>query len=233
MKIVSYKICPFVQRVIATLEAKDIPYEVEYLSLKNKPQYFLDMSPKGQVPVLVTDKGQPIFESEAIVEYLDELYPSGQKVTAYDNATSRAWSYLGSNNYLVECSAMRAPDADSLRKHSEKLGQAFDKIEDQLGKAHFFESDSIGRVDIAWLPVLHRSAIIEQETGYDLVGERPKLKRWQSNLLATGLAERSVAEDFRDVFTGFYLSERTYLGLGKNVAEGGYSEGTNMKEIQA
>ena len=55
MKIISFKICPFVQRVTALLEAKDIPYDIEFISLSDKPQWFLDISPNGQVPVLITD----------------------------------------------------------------------------------------------------------------------------------------------------------------------------------
>ena len=66
MKIVSFKICPFVQRVTALLEAKTIDYELEFIDLKNKPQWFLDISPHGQVPVLITDHGMPLFESDAI-----------------------------------------------------------------------------------------------------------------------------------------------------------------------
>ena len=69
IKIVSFKICPFVQRVTALLEAKGIPYEIEYISLKVKPQWFLDISPTGQVPMLVTEQGEALFESDSIMEY--------------------------------------------------------------------------------------------------------------------------------------------------------------------
>jgi len=34
IKVISFKICPFVQRVTALLEAKKIPYEVELISLR-------------------------------------------------------------------------------------------------------------------------------------------------------------------------------------------------------
>lgn len=40
LKIVSFKICPFVQRVTGALAAKGIPFEIEYISLKDKPQWF-------------------------------------------------------------------------------------------------------------------------------------------------------------------------------------------------
>lgn len=76
LKIVSFKICPFVQRVTGALAAKGIPFEIEYISLKDKPQWFLDLSPIGQVPVLITESGTALFESDAIVEYIEDEYGS-------------------------------------------------------------------------------------------------------------------------------------------------------------
>ena len=67
MKIVSFKICPFVQRVTALLEAKGIDYDLEFIKLSDKPQWFLDISPNGQVPVLVTDEGEAYQFQERVV----------------------------------------------------------------------------------------------------------------------------------------------------------------------
>jgi glutathione S-transferase len=74
IKIVSFTICPFVQRVTAALEARNLPYEIEYISLKEKPQWFLDISPNGQVPVMVTQSGVSLFELDAIVEFIEDEY---------------------------------------------------------------------------------------------------------------------------------------------------------------
>ena len=225
MKVVSFKICPFVQRVTALLEAKNIEYELEFISLSDKPKWFLDISPNGQVPVLITDHGAALFESDAIVEYLEEAYPPLQpSLTPEERAVNRAWSYLASKNYLVQCSAQRSPDEEVLKERSAKLGKAFDRIEKQLGDAPFFAGDTIGMVDIAWLPLLHRANIIERRSCYDFVGERPALKRWQQRLIETGLAERSVAPDFEDAFSSFYLSDKTFLGRGCAVDDCSFSE---------
>ena len=45
MKLISLKICPFVQRVAALLEVKQISYEIEYIDLDNTPDWFLEISP--------------------------------------------------------------------------------------------------------------------------------------------------------------------------------------------
>ncbi len=213
LKVISFTICPFVQRVTALLEAKGLPYEIEYSSLKDKPQWFLDLSPNGQVPVLMTESGQALFESDAIVEYIEDAYgPLNPLLTPEQKAINRAWSYLAAKHYLVQCSTQRSGDEITLNERSVKLEKAFATIEKALSDAHFFNTGEVGMVDIAWLPLLHRAVLIERHAGYDFLSGYPKLKRWQQHLLFTGLAEKSVATDFEEAFTDFYLSEQTFLG---------------------
>lgn len=221
IKVVSFKICPFVQRVTALIEAKNIPYQVEYISLSDKPQWFLDISPNGQVPVLITASGRALFESDAIVEYLEEAYPALQpSIDAEQRAINRAWSYLAAKNYLVQCGAQRSADEETLLERRQKLEKAFSTIEKALDPEPYFGGDSVGMVDIAWLPLLHRAAIIENRTGYDFIGDFPKVKAWQNGVLATGLAEKSVAQDFEQAFAGFYLSDDTFLGRSSRGTSG-------------
>lgn len=213
IKIVSFKICPFVQRVTAFLEAKQVAYELEYIELKNKPQWFLDISPTGQVPILITEDGEALFESDAIIEYIDEITPPLENtLSAEEKAKDRAWSYQASKHYLIQCSAQRSADKETLEQRSANLSKAFEKAEKVLGDGPFFKGEQLSNVDIAWLPLVHRAAVIESYTGYDFIEQFPKVKAWQSALLNTGLADKSVAEDFEKAFTGFYLSDKTFLG---------------------
>lgn len=216
LKIVSFKICPFVQRVTAALEAREIPYEIEYISLKDKPQWFLDISPNGQVPVMVTESGTALFESDAIVEYIEDEYGAIEKdVSNEQRALDRAWGYLGSKNYLVQCGTMRSKDEATFNEKNEKLMAAFKKVEIKLPTgAKFFKGGSLSNVDFAWLPMLHRTAIIEAHTGFDFFSELPKVKAWQKAIMESGLVETSVSEDFEERFTGFYL-DGTYLSWCK------------------
>ncbi|MCK0069356.1 glutathione S-transferase family protein [Kordiimonas laminariae] len=219
IKVISFKICPFVQRVTALLEAKSIPYEIDFISLKDKPQWFLDISPTGQVPVLIAKDGTPLFESDAIIEYVDEISePLETDLTPEAKALNRAWSYQASKHYLVQCSAMRSPDEETLAERSANLGKAFAKAEKQLGDGPYFSGNTIGNVDIAWLVLLHRTEIIRKETGYDFLAGYSKVQAWREALMKTGLAEKSVAEDFEQSFTDFYLSDKTFLGTGGNCA---------------
>ena len=226
IRVVSLKICPFVQRVTAALEARAIPYEVEYINLDAPPAWFADASPNAQVPLLITDSGTVLFESDAIVEYVDEVSPPLlEGISAETRALERAWSTLASKHYLVQCGAMRSADADAFQSRGTTLRDAFRRIERELGDSNFFRGESPGNVDIAWLPLLHRAHIVEQRTGYDYLEAFPKVKAWQQQLMSTGLAEKSVSSDFESVFSAFYLSDQTLLGQGKapafNVAQAG------------
>jgi len=213
MKIVSLKICPYVQRVVALLEIKKVPYDVEYINFSDPPQWFLDASPNSQVPILFTNDGRVIFESDAIVEYLDEAV--GEPTLSRDlveKAQDRAWSYLATSQYMTQCGSQRSSTNELLDESSAKLSKAFAKIAARLGDKTFAHGDKMGAIDIAWLPVLHRAAIIESYSGYDYLEAFPSLKRWQKAIMDSGIPEKSVSSDFESIFTSFYLAESTYLG---------------------
>lgn len=220
IKIVSFKICPFVQRVTALLEAKSVPYDIEFIDLSDKPQWFLDMSPTGQVPMLITETGDALFESDAIVEYIEEITPPLiPDVSSVQRAKDRAWSYQASKHYLVQCSTMQSKDKTVLAEREAKLAKAFEKAEAQLGEGQFFNGDTLSNVDIAWLPLLHRAQIVKEHSGYDFLANYPKVQAWQSAMAGTGLYAKSVAHDFENKFSDFYLADRTFLGRGADFSE--------------
>ena len=213
MKIVSFKICPFVQRVIAVLELKDVPYDVEYISLADKPDWFHKISPHGQVPVLIEDAGA-LFESGPITEYIDEVYGSFRLHASdpFAKAMQRAWIELASNNYLVQCRTQRSPNAVDLDANASEFSQAFAKIENVLDEGPYFSGSQLSLVDATWFVLLHRAHIIEQCSGFDFLTSFPKTKQWQAELLKVDALMRSAPEGFIEEFVNFYLNENTYLG---------------------
>lgn len=69
---------PYAWRAQFALEHKALPYELKVLSFSagdtRKPE-FLALNPRHRVPVLI-DGDFVLYESNAIVEYLDEAYPA-------------------------------------------------------------------------------------------------------------------------------------------------------------
>lgn len=218
MKLVSFTICPFLQRVTAVLAAKRASYDVEYIDGGdkpdcNKPDWFMELSPHGQAPVLVTDDGRAIFESDPITEYVDEAI--GEPFSSSDpvkKAQDRAWNGIANKLLGLQCSAMRCKTREDLKEKLPELSDAFAKIEQRVNGSPFVDGPELGMIDLAWVPILHRFDIVERHTGYDFLRDYPKLKQWQTVLLETGIPEKSVAPDFESRFIEFYMSSDNYLG---------------------
>ena len=213
MKIISFKICPFVQRVTALLEVKNIAYDIEYISLKDKPQWFLELAPNGQVPILITDSNIALFESDAIMEYIDEIsLPLEPNLTPEKKAINRAWSYKGTKQYLAQCSFMRSSDEKTFLDRETKIVQAFVLLQKEMENSFYSVTNSMSNIDIAWFPLLYRFSVVEKWTKYDILSQYPKMKKWQISLITQNFAKKSVADDFEKLFVDFYLSDKTFLG---------------------
>ena len=74
------------------MRAKQVEFDVTYVNLRDKPDWFLDISPHGKVPVLKVDD-EILFESNAIAEFLDEMVePKLHPADPIKRARNRAWT---------------------------------------------------------------------------------------------------------------------------------------------
>ncbi len=64
---------PFVRRVAITMKLLDIPFEHGNWSIGRDFDRIREYNPLGRVPTLVTESGEKLMESAAILDYLDEL----------------------------------------------------------------------------------------------------------------------------------------------------------------
>ena len=86
---------PSPRRVKICLIEKGLPFKIKWLNLglmdQKQPSY-LTLNPTGLVPTLVHD-GKAIFESNAINEYIDAIFPNPPLVPKdpYGQAQMRMW----------------------------------------------------------------------------------------------------------------------------------------------
>ena len=64
---------PFVRRVAVTLKLLEIPFEHGNWSVGKDFERIREFNPLGRVPTLVLPNGEKLFESAAILDYLDEF----------------------------------------------------------------------------------------------------------------------------------------------------------------
>ncbi|XP_032667113.1 pyrimidodiazepine synthase-like [Odontomachus brunneus] len=78
LRLYSMRFCPYAQRILLVLDAKQIPYDVVNINLKHKPEWFIEKSPLEIVPCIELEGGHTLYESLIIADYLDEAYPQNR-----------------------------------------------------------------------------------------------------------------------------------------------------------
>jgi glutathione S-transferase len=159
LHLISFKTCPFVQRAVITLKHKNIDFDITYIDLAEPPDWFLEMSPLGKVPVLKVDD-EILFESAVINEYLDEI--TGGELQPKDplaRAKNRAWIEFASNMlgnlYMMKMSK----DEEHFDKYRELLVSQLHRVEERLGEGPWFNGAEFSLADTAFAPLFRQNSV--------------------------------------------------------------------------
>src|SRR6267378_5524030 len=139
LKLISHKLCPYVQRAVIALTEKGVAFERIDIDLANKPDWFLAISPLGKTPVLqVGDTA--IFESAVILEYLEEtqakpLHPADP----LRRAEHRAFIEFGSAVLNDIAGLYSAPDEAAFKAKAGQLEARFARLETRVAAAPWFD----------------------------------------------------------------------------------------------
>ncbi len=200
-KLISYKLCPFVQRAAIVLEHKMIEHDIEYIDLASPPAWFVALSPLKKVPVLLVGDNV-IFESMVINEYLDEAYP--KQLHPQDillRAKNRSWIEFGN-----ECmwSAYHLSIKETEREFNEvrdELLDRLDHIEKVMIGVPFFNGDAFSLVDASYAPLLRLLEYLNELKPGTLDAVRhPKINTWKNNLLTLSTVRRSCVPEFKTLY---------------------------------
>lgn len=202
LRLVSFDLCPFVQRAAIVLREKGVPHDIQYIDLADKPAWFLEISPLGKVPALIVDNDRVLFESAVIAEYIDETTP-GRFMPAepFDRAVHRMWVEFISTTLMDNWRLMMAPDEETAQQQAGVLRTKFERLEKQLGAGPLFAGTAFSLVDAAAAPMLQRTRWIEvlaPELG--LTDGLTKLTGWTDALLQRDSVKGSMQADAHEVF---------------------------------
>jgi glutathione S-transferase len=212
LKLVSFKVCPFVQRAAIALQEKQVPYDLEYLTPgEEQPEWFKKISPLNKVPVLVVND-TPIFESAVILEYLDEVYaPPLHPADPLDKARQRAWMEVASDLFSKNYQMIVAKDRASYEAARDVLQAGLDRVAVALSAEEpYFNGKSFALVDVAFAPLFVRLAILEKVFKLN-VQTNPRLRAWSQALLAKESVQKSVVSNFEEIFMMFVKNSDGYL----------------------
>ena len=211
LELISFKLCPFVQRAVIALKKQRLHYDITFINLMDPPEWFDELSPTGQVPVLKVDD-EVIFESTVIVEFLNEI--SGEKLHPNDpviRAKNRSWmSY--SSSMFDHLFSLITGDKETFVSAKGVLTQKLAKLEKIKSNQQYFNGDQFMMIDAAIAPFFMRVSWINEFTDNVLsLEDFPKLQKWSRKLLADKDVMESVEEGLDDVYYSNIEARGGYL----------------------
>ena len=148
---------------------------------------YLAKNPNGKVPMIETDDGRIMTESNAILYWLAEGTPYFQG-DAWERAQTMAWMffeqyshepYVAVARFICGWTALDSPRRADLPKLRERGHQALAVMEKHLAASAWFSSGGYGIADIALFGYTHCA----DEGGFDL-GPYPAVRAWLGRVRA-------------------------------------------------
>ena len=210
LRLISHKLCPYVQRAVIALTEKGVAFERIDIDLANKPEWFLKVSPLGKTPVLLVGD-HAIFESAVILEYLEEtqahpLHPSD----ALARAEHRAFIEYGSAVLNDIAGLYTAPDEAAFKAKAAQLEARFARLETRV-KEPWFDGENFSLVDAVFGPVFRYFDVFDAIGDFGILNGKPKLARWRQTLAARPSVKSAVGADYPALLRDFIERRRSYL----------------------
>jgi len=191
---------PYAWRAWLALEQKGMPYELKTMSFTAgdlKTAEFLTLNPRRRVPVLVDD-GFALYESAAIVEYIDEKWPAGPPLFAAEVCERAVQRRMvrEADQYLARIIERVAAGGGAEEARSD-LQQELAYWESVITGDYFTGALSV--VDLTLYPFLTLLVrIAGREPGFAVAGlVGPRLSAWIDRMHALPLVQRTWPPHWR------------------------------------
>jgi glutathione S-transferase len=201
----SFRRCPFAMRGRMALRISGIDYEHREIILRDKPASMLTYSPKGTVPVFITNNRQVIDESLDVMSYaLGQNDPEGW-LAGKDAAADALLAdidgpfkhHLDRYKYASRYSEdAKRGDVDLSHRH--RACEYIQKLETQLSGHAFLAGETRGFADIAIFPFIRQFANTDRAWwDGNTMPPYPAVHKWLEGHLTSDL--------FRSVMTKYPL----------------------------
>jgi glutathione S-transferase len=210
-RLISHKLCPYVQRAVIALTEKGVAFERIDIDLANKPDWFVAISPLGKTPVLQVGD-YAIFESAVILEYLEETQLSPlHPADPLRRAEHRAWIEFGSTVLNDIAGFYAAPDEATFKARTSQLAQRFARLEARVAAAPWFDGENFSLVDAVFAPVFRYFDVFDEIADFAILAAKPKLRRWRKALAARPSVRTAVSADYPALLRDFLDRRNSWL----------------------
>jgi RNA polymerase-associated protein len=177
-------------RVRIVLAEKGINYDTIYVDPASPPEDLMELNPYGEVPTLV-DRDLVLYDSEVIMEYLDERFPHPplMPVDPVSRGRTRMTLRRIHKDWDKLVDAIESGSGDTGRA-SKELQESLTVIAPIFDQKPFFMSDEISLMDCAVIPILWRL----HKYGIDLDKVAKPLQEYAKRMFALDSFQSSLSD---------------------------------------
>ncbi len=171
------------RKVLAVLDEKNLDYTIKSIAWgDNEKEEYLKLNPNGEIPLLVDD-GEVVYESTAMIEYLNDEYPEPSLMpeASADRARVRMvedFCDLHFYKSLIKCVMMIRKGEELTAELIQRVANDVSRLNDYLGKQEYIA----GKYSLADCAVMAGLASIEKFGLIDKVGVSSSLKLYWDRL---------------------------------------------------
>ena len=211
LELVTFKICPYGQRVEIALLEKGIDFDVTWVSPKRPPAWLGDISPESKVPVLRVDD-KAYFDSAVISELVDELQtPRLLPRDKLERARHRCWIAFSQQVLMDQVSLYCAPTRKRFADNLEALSSLLTHLEKALSATPYFGGSRFSLVDAAYAPFFVRAHLMEREDPRLAALIPETLRPWGEALVARSTVRASMPPGFTRIYRAFIRGKGSWL----------------------
>ena len=208
---------PFAWRVMLTLEVKGLNYESKLLEFSkgdHKTPAYLKLNPRGKVPSL-KDGDFVLYESLAIMSYIDRKYPDPPLFGKTPEETGLIWRWLAEcESYVVSAGdklvrpiffGQGLERVEEIQQGAQTLRDEFKRLDERLARSQWLIGDKLSAADIGIFPITQlvlRAASKEAAQPFNLgflpLEQRfPNIARWLQRIEALPNYQRTYPPHWR------------------------------------
>ena len=206
MKIYGHPMSTCTRKVLCLMAEKGQPADlvvVDIMKGEGKSPEHLARQPFGQVPA-IDDDGFVLFESRAIIRYLDETRP-GPKLTPADargRAIMEQWISVEQSNFTPPTMKIvmqqffgpmmgKTADEGYVAEGLTGLDRALDVMEKRLASSPFLAGEQFTLADLGYMPYLEYLAATPS---FSHVADRPAVTKWWKTISARPSWQKAIGK---------------------------------------
>ncbi|NMO19465.1 glutathione S-transferase family protein [Pyxidicoccus fallax] len=192
MKVYGHPMSTCTRKVLTTLAEKGQEAQLVLVDLtkgEHKQPAHVARQPFGVIPALEDDDGSMLYESRAIIRYLDRKLPGTSLTPTNPRAYGLMEQYISVEQSYFTPAAMKviwerffkphmgggAADEARVKEGLEGVEKVFGIIDPVLGKQQYFAGDSFSLAEVSWMPYME---FFVAAGGGDLLNKHKNVAAW-------------------------------------------------------